>query len=153
MDIEKLLNENEELLLQRIANLKNTIPGTSEDKEQIAAYDAVFKHHIALAKVYEEAVNADYNEEINNKKIDIEKKKLEQEKEIAFEKLKLDKILADKPKVEIALQAVGVIGAIVTPIACEILKQKMHWDVSKLVLNFEEHGSITSSIGKAEFRR
>lgn len=191
MDFEKIMEENSELLLERIRNLKQTIPGTDEDKDQLQAYEAIFKNHIAMMKLNEEAMKDDNEESLADKKLEqeqkqfeakleLEREKMKSEKDISDERLKvereklkserdisdervnverekiaLDKVLAEckSDKGQIVLQAVTAFGGILAPIACEVIRQKMHWDVSKMVLSFEEHGAITSSIGKAEFRK
>lgn len=184
MEFEKIMEENGELLLERIRNLKQTIPGTDEDKDQLQAYEAIFKNHLAMMRLNEEAMKDDNEESLANKKLEqeqkqfeakleLEREKMKSEKDISDERLKverdisdervkverekiaLDKVLAEckSDKGQIVLQAVTAFGGILAPIACEVIRQKMHWDVSKMVLSFEEHGAITSSIGKAEFRK
>lgn len=160
-DIEEIMEANAELLLDRINQLKVTEPGSAEEESITKAYDTIFKNHISLMKANEEALKNDNDEhiateklktekEINTSRIEVEKKKIDLEEELSKEKYESESRLE---KLKVIAQWGGVVAAISTPIVCEVLKQSMHWAVSKKVLQFEETGSITSTVGKAEFRK
>lgn len=98
MNFDELLEANEELLMERIKDLKVTQAGA--DEEILKSYGVIFDKHIALLKLEEEANKLDVNESIEQAKREHEKEileiKLKAEKEIAELKVNNDREIAER---------------------------------------------------------
>lgn len=149
-DLEDIMEANGELLLDRINQLKVTDPGSVEEENVVKGYDTIFKNHVALIKAYEETIKNDNDEQIAKQRIEVEKEKINLENMLEEKKLESEE---RSEKMKLVKEWGSVAAAVSAPIVCEIIKQTFHWAVSKKVLIFEETGSITSTVGKAEFRK
>lgn len=153
-DMETILEENGELLLDRIRELKSLTPGSEEEKNVAEIYEKIFKQQIELTKISETVVRDDNEDYIARERIKLERE-VEQEK-LKFERERIDieAEMTKKSEKTKTVQAWGTIAAaILVPVGVEVLKQGMHWAVTSKVLTFERTGIVTSCIGKAEFRK
>ena len=149
-DLDKILEENGDLLLKRIEKLKECTPGSEDEKNILDGYETLMKQHIELTKAYESAVKNDNDESIQQKRIELEGRKIDVDERMAKRRLEQDG-KSEKTKL---IQGWGTVAAaVLVPIGCEVLKQGMHLAISNKVLTFEKTGVVTSMIGKAEFRK
>ena len=156
-DFEEILGANSELLLDRITKLRTTEAGSEAEKEMLDSYYMIFKNHMAILKLNEETLKNDNDEEIakmrfevDKDKIEIDSRRIDLDRELNAVKLESEE-RSEKSRF-IKEIAIGVLAAS-TPIICEGIKQAFHLGVCNKVLKFEETGTITSTVGKAEFRK
>ena len=149
-DLDKILEENGDLLLKRIEKLKECEPGSEDEKGIMDGYEKLMKQHIELTKAYESAIKNDNDDDLARKRVELEGRKIDVDEKMAKRKLEQDG-KSEKTKL---IQGWGTIAAaLLVPIGCEVLKQGMHLVISNKVLTFEKTGVVTSMVGKAEFRK
>lgn len=139
-------------------NKNDTLESIEADK---IVHDEKMTEKRIEAEVKIASLKIESEERLNKEKISsaekIEEEKRLSEAEINEKRhiLDVDKFGFDKFKLKFDLigQYSGVIATIAAPIVTEIIRQVVRKAIAQEVLIFEETGSISSTIGKAEFRK